>query len=66
LMELSRCFPDDEAKQIKAIEFSILRRAKHLITSGEFDRIRGSPPEDPTASAAKGKAIVERMFGGAR
>lgn len=65
LMELSRCFPDDEAKQIKAIEFSILRRAKHLIITGEFDRTRGSP-EDPASEAAKGKAIVDRMFGGVR
>lgn len=41
-MELARCFPDDEASQIEAIEFSILRGAKHLITNGDH-RARDAP-----------------------
>ncbi|AMV31285.1 hypothetical protein VN12_04155 [Pirellula sp. SH-Sr6A] len=53
LMELARCFPDDEESQIAAIEFSILRGAKNLITNGDH-RVKASPrdspsPEDRTA-----------------
>jgi hypothetical protein len=50
LMELSRCFPDDEAEQVKAIEFSILRRAKNLITSGDHNRARA-----PNAAGDSGR-----------
>ncbi|XZE18788.1 hypothetical protein SH449x_004093 [Pirellulaceae bacterium SH449] len=65
LMELGRCFPDNEPEQVKAIEFSILRRAKNLITSGDHNRARASP-QDPKSGKAKGEELVAKMFGGAR
>lgn len=35
LMELARCYPGQEGDQIQVVEFSILRRAKNLITNGD-------------------------------
>ena len=42
LMDLARCFPD-EPDRIEAIRFSILKRAKHLITNGDHKRQREGP-----------------------
>lgn len=66
LMELGRCFPGDDSEQVKAIEFSILRRAKNLITTGDHNRARASPTSDPKSGKAVGDALVAKMFGGAK
>jgi uncharacterized protein YdaU (DUF1376 family) len=64
LKELER-FETDEA--IAVVEYSTSRtNCVNLITNGDHRRARASPLEDPSAGTAKGKAIVERMFGGAR
>ena len=64
LMELERCFPGNESEQIKAIEFSIVRGAKNLITNGDHKRARAAPVSDPEAGTALGNSIIEKMYGG--
>lgn len=54
-MELSRCFPD-EADQIAAVEFSIARGAKNLITNGDHKR---APPK--TSGGNQGQTAFERV-----
>ena len=54
-MELSRCFPG-EADQIAAIEFSIARGAKNLITNGDHKR---APPK--TSGSNQGQTAFERV-----
>lgn len=62
LMELARCFPDDEAEQIAAIEFSILRGAKNLITNGDH-RARAAPRDSPSQDDRKARraALMSKL-----
>lgn len=64
LMELARCYPGQEGEQIKVVEFSILRRAKNLITNGDHRK-----NQTTTAGVAgsgqktKGEQDWERILG---
>lgn len=62
LMELARCFPDDEESQIAAIEFSILRDAKNLILNGDH-RAKASPRDSPSTDdrAARRKQLLSQI-----
>lgn len=62
LMELARCFPDDEESQIAAIEFSILRDAKNLILNGDH-RAKASQRDSPSLDdrAARRKQLLSQI-----
>lgn len=65
LMELERCYPGKEGEQVAVINFSVLRRAKHLITTGEHDSPRTvkTSHQSRDLQKTKGEKSKERLFG---
>jgi uncharacterized protein YdaU (DUF1376 family) len=65
LMELERCYPSKEAEQVAVINFSVLRRAMHLITTGEHNlpRTVKTSHQSRDLQKTKGEKSKERLFG---